>query len=121
MSISLACVQVAPSYGDFHVPEVEAQASLVTTLVPSLFKTNSLCNVSALFLLSRGLCLPGVASALIGLPVREKISVVSVGVGRGGNSKTAQEGSSTRGAGNTRLRCVRKLTIPQGRWVDLQV
>lgn len=42
MSTSDAAVQVAPSNGENHLPEVAAQASLVTTLVPSRLKTYSL-------------------------------------------------------------------------------
>ena len=42
MSTSLAAVQVAPSYGLLHVPDVDAQEESVTTLVPSRFKTSSL-------------------------------------------------------------------------------
>ena len=41
MSRSEAAVQVAPSYGDAQVPEVEAQALSVTTLVPSRLRTVS--------------------------------------------------------------------------------
>jgi hypothetical protein len=42
MSISLAAVHVAPSNGLVQVPEVAEQAELVTTFVPSRFKTYSL-------------------------------------------------------------------------------
>ena len=42
MSISLAAVHTPPSYGLAHVPEVAEQAELVTTFVPSRFKTYSL-------------------------------------------------------------------------------
>lgn len=42
MSTSEAAVQVAPSKGENQVPDVAEQASLVTTLVPSRFKTYSL-------------------------------------------------------------------------------
>lgn len=41
MSTSLAAVHVAPSYGLTHVPDVAAQALLVTTFVPSRFSTCS--------------------------------------------------------------------------------
>ena len=41
ISTSEAAVQVAPSYGLFHVPDVEAQAESVTTPVPSRFNTVS--------------------------------------------------------------------------------
>jgi hypothetical protein len=42
MSTSEAAVQVAPSKGEYHLPDVAEQASLVTTLVPSRFRTYSL-------------------------------------------------------------------------------
>ena len=42
MSTSEAAVQVAPSKGEYHRPDVAEQASLVTTLVPSRFRTYSL-------------------------------------------------------------------------------
>jgi hypothetical protein len=42
MSTSEAAVQVAPSKGETHLPDVAEQASLVTTLVPSRFRTYSL-------------------------------------------------------------------------------
>lgn len=42
MSTSLAAVQVAPSYGLNHDPDVAVQAELTTTLVPSRFRTYSL-------------------------------------------------------------------------------
>lgn len=41
MSTSLAAVQVAPSYGDFHVPDVAAQEESWTTFVPSRARTTS--------------------------------------------------------------------------------
>jgi hypothetical protein len=41
MSTSDAVVQVAPSYGEYQEPEVEAQAESVTTPVPSRFRTVS--------------------------------------------------------------------------------
>jgi hypothetical protein len=41
ISTSLAAVQVAPSYGEYQVPDVDAQAESVTTLVPSRLRTVS--------------------------------------------------------------------------------
>ncbi|SCE10153.1 hypothetical protein GA0115246_110784 [Streptomyces sp. SolWspMP-sol7th] len=41
MSTSEAAVQVAPSYGDFQVPEVAEQLEFCATFVPSRFSTTS--------------------------------------------------------------------------------
>jgi hypothetical protein len=51
ISTSDAAVQVAPSKGEYHVPEVAAQAELVTTLTPSRFRTYSLLRQSDCVLL----------------------------------------------------------------------
>lgn len=42
MSTSEAAVQVSPSYGLNHDPDVAVQALLTSTLVPSRFRTYSL-------------------------------------------------------------------------------
>ena len=42
MSTSLAAVQVAPSYGEYQLPEVGAQLEPATTPTPSLLSTVSL-------------------------------------------------------------------------------
>ena len=106
ISMSLARVQEAPSYGLFQVPDSAVQAELTTTLSPSRFSTNSLRQASVSSLPRDGATrrvVPGVASAADGGPVRKLLATVASSATRNGNLEAGQQCPGGGRAGDTRL------------------
>lgn len=102
MSTSLAAVQVAPSYGLSHDPEVAVQAELTTTLVPSRFRTYSLSDRTANISFGcpsgrqvRGVYnknIPGVAGALNRVPSGEQVPLIVTIISLCGDCERGQLG-----------------------------
>jgi len=104
MSISLAAVHTPPSYGLAHVPEVAEQAELVTTFVPSRFKTYSLDDTfSTKSETDTKASIPGVARPLDGVPRREQIPVVTARVDIGLDGQAGQLRLRVGGSRDSRL------------------
>ena len=118
MSTSEAAVQVAPSYGENHVPEVAAQALSTTTLVPSRFRTYSLVTDRLVLRQCREeeekKRLPRVAGSADSRPGREQVTGIRPVIDSSLDGKSSQLALGGCGRRNSRLRaCVSGVAQPQ--------